>query len=402
MITVNAWLAAPGVIDDRFLNDKIVIWRAAFCPSARCRLAAFLSGRMIAMKLLQSRPFLIICLLVGFSAVYLLFFRQNSVAATPHKSANPLVSLAQAQVKNLPLMLTTQGHVVSLNQVDIQSQITGTVKTVAFREGDFVQQGQLLFTLDDNTQQAALRHAVAAQAESRTLLDKAQRDVARGRGLKAQNYISASDWDTLQSVQQQYSAQYTAAQEDIRTAQAQLGYTRIYAPVSGKTGALNVHPGSLVQPGSASPLVSVSQFDPIGVSFTLPEKNLNAVLAAQSQGPIAVSVSNAKGEKVSGTLDFINNTVNAETGTIALKAHFANAGRLLWPGAFQSVTVEAGAEHVVVLPPQAVQNGPDGHFVFLVDKQNQAVTQPVNLLRIQQSMAVVDGLAQGTAVVHPD
>lgn len=133
MITVNAWLAAPGVIDDRFLNDKIVIWRAAFCPSARCRLAAFLSGRMIAMKLLQSRPFLIICLLVGFSAVYLLFFRQNSVAATPHKSANPLVSLAQAQVKNLPLMLTTQGHVVSLNQVDIQSQITGTVKTVAFR-----------------------------------------------------------------------------------------------------------------------------------------------------------------------------------------------------------------------------------------------------------------------------
>lgn len=399
MITVNVWLAAQVVIDGRFLNDKIVIWRAAFCLSARCRLAVFLPGRMIAMKLLHSRPFQIICLLVGFSVVYLLFFRQSSVAATPHKSASPLVSLAQAQVKNLPLMLTTQGHVVSLNQVDIQSQITGTVKTVAFREGDFVQQGQLLFTLDDSTQQAALRRAVAAQAESRTLLDKAQRDVVRGRGLKAQNYISASDWDTLQSVQQQYSPQYTAAQEDIRTAQAQLGYTRIYAPVSGKTGALNVHPGSLVQPGSASPLVSVSQFDPIGVSFTLPEKNLNAVLAAQSQGPIAVSVSNAKGEKVSGTLDFINNTVNTETGTIALKAHFANAGRLLWPGAFQSVTVEAGAEQVVVLPPQAVQNGPDGHFVFLVDKQNQAVTQPVNLLRIQQSMAVVDGLAQGTAVV---
>jgi multidrug efflux pump subunit AcrA (membrane-fusion protein) len=96
-----------------------------------------------------------------------------------------------------------------------------------------------------------------------------------------------------------------------------------------------------VQPGSASPLVSVSQFDPIGVSFTLPEKTSMQYLRHNLR-PIAVSVSNAKGEKVSGTLDFINNTVNTETGTIALKAHFANAGRLLWPGAFQSVTVEAG------------------------------------------------------------
>lgn len=351
------------------------------------------------MKLLRSTPFLVGCLLLGSFILYALFFRQSSVAATPRQAANPLVSLAQAQVKSLPLMLATQGHVVSLNQVDIQSQITGTVKTVAFKEGDFVRQGQLLFTLDDTTQQATLRRAVASQAEASTLLDKAQRDLTRGRALKAQNYISASDWDTLQSAHQQYSAQSTAAREDIRTAQAQLGYTRIYAPVSGKTGALNVHPGSLVQPGSTSPLVTVSEFDPIGVSFTLPEKNLNAVLAAQSQGPVTVSVNNAKGEKVTGTLDFIDNTVNTETGTIALKARFANADRLLWPGAFQTVNVEAGIQQAVVLPPQAIQNGPEGHFVYLVDKQSQATTQPVNLLRIQQSMAVVDGLAQGTNVV---
>ncbi|AIR69303.1 efflux RND transporter periplasmic adaptor subunit [Dickeya fangzhongdai] len=351
------------------------------------------------MKLLRSRPFIVASLMVGAVILYFLYSRQSAVSATPHSAPVPLVSLVPAQVKSLPLTLATQGHVVSLNQVDIQSQITGTVKSVEFKEGDVVHQGQLLFTLDDNTQQTALHRAVASQAESRSLLDKAQRDLNRGRALKAQNYISASDWDALQSARQQYDAQFNAARDDIRSAQAQLGYTRIYAPVNGKTGALNVHPGSLVQPGSSLPLVTVSQFDPIGVSFTLPEKDLNSVLAAQAQGPVRVWVNNAKGQPVEGVLDFINNTVSTESGTIALKARFSNAGNLLWPGAYQAVNIDAGAENVVVLPPQAIQNGPDGHFVYIVDKQSQAVMQPVNLLRIQQQMAVVDGISQGTDVV---
>lgn len=338
-------------------------------------------------------------LIMGAGLFSFFIFRQNSDAAPVHKTAAPLVSLSEAQVKSVPLQFSTQGHVVSLNQVDIQSQVTGTVKSVAFKEGDFVKQGQLLFTLDDNTQQATLGHAVAALAESNSLLAKAQSDLARGRSLKAQNYISASDWDTLKSAQQQYAAQSRAAQQDIETARAQLGYTRIYAPVSGKTGALNVHIGSLVQPGSASPMVSINQFDPIGVSFTLPEANLNAVLAAQAQGPVKVWVKNARGQAVAGQLDFINNTVSQDTGTMAFKAHFANADRLLWPGTFEDVSVDAGEQNVVVLPPQAVQNGPEGHFVFLVDGASQVSTQAINLLRMQQGMAIVDGVTQGTKVV---
>jgi RND family efflux transporter MFP subunit len=350
------------------------------------------------MTVLRMRPLPAIVLLAGAAALYLFFFHENAVSAPP-KKAPPLVSLASAQLTSLPLSLTTQGHVVSLNQVDIQSQITGTLQSVAFQEGAFVQQGQLLFTLDDATQQAALRRDRAALAQAQSLLDKAQRDLARGRALKAQNYISASDWDTLLSAQQQNAAQVQAAQQDIRSAEAQLGYTRIYAPVSGKTGALNVHPGSLVQPGSSQPLVTLNQFDPIGVSFTLPENELNAVLAAQAQGAVQVMVNNAKGEKVIGTLDFIDNSVSTDSGTIALKARFANHDHLLWPGAFQDVNVEAGRQQVVVLPPQAIQNGPEGHFVYLVDNHSQAQTQPVNLLRIQQQMAVVEGLSQGTRVV---
>ena len=351
------------------------------------------------MNVLRIRLFPVILLLAGALALYLLFFRQNALSASAKNAPPPLVSLSSAQLTSLPLSLTTQGHVVSLNQVDIQSQITGTVKRVAFQEGAFVQQGQLLFTLDDSTQQATLHRDQASRMQAQSQLDKAQRDLARGRALKAQNYISASDWDTLLSTRQQYAAQVQAAQEDILSAEAQLGYTRIYAPVSGKTGALNAHPGSLVQPGSSQPLVTVNQFDPVGVAFTLPENDLNAVLAAQTQGPVRVLVDNAKGVKIAGTLDFIDNTVSTESGTIALKARFANADRLLWPGAFQHVNVEAGTQQVVVLPPQAIQNGPQGHFVYLIDSHSQAATQPVNLLRIQQQMAVVEGVSQGTRVV---
>lgn len=351
------------------------------------------------MNRFRIRPLPVIILLTGATLIWLLFLRQTTASATPQKSPAPLVSLAPAQKTSLPLTLTTQGHVVSLNQVDIQPQISGSIKDVAFKEGDFVHQGQLLFTLEDSTQQAALHRVQAAQAQSHSLLDKARRDLARGRALKSQNYISVSDWDTLQSTEQQYAAQLLAASEDIRSAQAQLGYTRIYAPVSGKTGALNVHPGSLAQPGSTLPLVSINQFDPVGVAFTLPEKDLNAVLSAQSLGKVAVRVKDAKGDSITGSLDFIDNTVSTETGTISLKARFSNASHLLWPGAFQDVSIDAGSQNVVVLPPQAIQNGPEGHFVYQVDDHSQTTTQPVNLLRVQQQMAVVDGLNQGTLVV---
>lgn len=352
------------------------------------------------MTFLRSKPIVILGTLLIAGALYRFWPQQPGLSTTTEKSPPALVSLVSAQVKPLPLTLMTQGHVISLNQVDIQAQITGTVKSVAFREGDFVQKGQLLFTLDDASQQAALHHAVAALAESRALLNKAQRDVNRGQSLRAKNYISSSDWDTLQSSLQQYDAQYKAAQEDIRTAQVQLDYTRITAPVSGKTGALNVHPGSLVQPGSTLPLVAVNQFDPIGVAFTLPEKDLNAVLAAQANGPVQVWVNNARGNPIAGTLDFIDNSVSTDSGTISLKARFSNSQHLLWPGVYQAVKVEAGiTPRSVVLPPQAIQNGPDGHFVFIIDGQNHVATTPVNLLRIQQQMAVVEGLAQGTEVV---
>ncbi|PKE29474.1 efflux RND transporter periplasmic adaptor subunit [Rahnella sp. AA] len=325
---------------------------------------------------------------------------RTSPAAEKPAAAAPLVSLVAAQSKDLPLTLNTQGHLVSLNQVDVRGQVTSAVAQVAFHEGDFVKKGQLLFVLDDAEQQAALHHAVAQLAVMKAQRDKATSDLNRGKSLVKQNYISSSDWDTLVSAQQQYAAQYLSAQDDIRTAQAQLAYTRIYAPVSGKTGALNVHPGSLAQPSSTLPLVSINQFDPIGAEFTLPEQNLNSVIVAQQHEPVKVWVNDANGKRIAGTLNFIDNSVSTTSGTVSFKATFDNANNLLWPGLYQNITVDAGTTpNAVVLPPQAVQDGPDGHFVYVIDKQSHAATVPVTLLRIQQQMAVVEGLSAGMQVV---
>lgn len=340
-----------------------------------------------------------ISLVVVSSATLLFFFQRNSITVNTHKKGVPLVTLATVETKQLPLLLRSQGHVVALNQVDIQSQVTGTIQEVNFKEGDFVKKGQLLFRLEDSTQLAALHRAKAAEAQTYAQLVKAKSDVKRGLSLKVRNYLSAAEWDTLKSTEQQFIAQEKAMQEDINSAEVQLGYTRIYAPATGKTGTLQVHPGSLVQPGSGVALVTIKQFDPIGVSFTLPEENLNVVLSAQSQGAVVVSVTHAEGKKVSGVLDFIDNTVNTDTGTILLKAHFANPTHRLWPGAFQNVTLTAGTEQVATLAPQAIQNGPNGHFVYQINKQNKIITKPVDLLRIQQSLAVVKGLDNGEAVV---
>jgi multidrug efflux pump subunit AcrA (membrane-fusion protein) len=223
------------------------------------------------MNVLCIRPFPVILLLAG-PLRCICFFSARMPYQPPRKRAAAVSEFVFGAAHLAAAESDDARDVISLNQVDIQSQITGTVKRVAFQEGAFVRQGQLLFTLEDSTQQATLHRDQASGAGAIAA------DLARGRALKAQNDISASDWDTLLSIRQQYVAQAQAAQEDILSAEAQLGYTRIYAPVSGKTGALNVHPGSLVQPGSSLPLVTVHQFDPVGISFTLAENDLNAVV----------------------------------------------------------------------------------------------------------------------------
>jgi len=328
-------------------------------------------------------------------------WRTWAATAKPKSAAKPppLVGVTTSRTLDLPVRFAAQGHIVPLNQVDIRPQVTGVIRSVNFREGDEVKPGQLLFELDASDVVAQLRRAEAQANQIHAQLDDATRDLNRTLQLVKSGFMSAAVVDTARSKAESLQAQFKAAQADVESSRVRVGYMRIVSPIAGKTGAVVVHPGSLAQVGDAAPLASIVQFDPIAVEFTLPERDLAAVRDAQAAGDTQVGI-DLDGTTRSGELTFIDNRVNTGNGTIGLKASFANADRHLWPGAYVRVALNAGTtKNAVVLPPQAVLEGPDGNFVFQVDGHKQVVSRPVTLLRIQDHNAVVDGLRSGETVV---
>jgi RND family efflux transporter MFP subunit len=318
----------------------------------------------------------------------------------PAPAKMPLVSLTDTRAVDIPVDLAAQGHVVPLDFVDVRPQLTGTLMSVHFREGDSINRGQLLFTLDDSDARAALAKAEAQVGLVQAQLADAHREHQRAQALVASKFVAVSAVDTAASKVDALLAQVRAAQAEAGAARTTLSRTRIVSPIAGRAGAVVVHPGSLVQAGSAAPLVTIAQFSPVGVEFNLPEHDLQALLAARAAGPVAVSVQDAGGAGAEGTLAFINNTINQDSATINLKASFPNPKQTLWPGGFVRVVVHAGTSRgAVVLPPQAVQDGPGGRFVYLVGADGKVVSRPVTLLRIQNEMAVVDGVEGGRRVV---
>ena len=312
----------------------------------------------------------------------------------------PLVGVTTSRTLDLPVSFAAQGHIVPLNQVDVRPQVTGVIRTVNFHEGDEVKPGQLLFELDAADVVAQLHRAEANANQIRAQMDDATRDLNRTLQLVKSGFMSAAVVDTARSKAESLQAQYKAAQADVDSARIRVGYMRIVSPIAGKAGAVAVHPGSLAQPGDAAPLVSIVQFDPISVEFTLPERNLAKVRDAHEAGATQVGIDLDDGTRRTGLLSFIDNRVNANTGTIGLKATFENADRHLWPGAYARVSLNAGtSKDSVVLPPQAVLEGPEGHFVFQLGADDKVAVHPVNLLRIQDNHAVVEGLADGATVV---
>lgn len=350
----------------------------------------------------RSRRLVVVCiglslLAAGAGATY--HFSSTKVA--PRKAAAaPLVTVSIAQTRDLPLKLEAQGHMVALAQVDVRPQATGTIRAIHFKEGDEVKAGQLMFTIDSTDVSAQLARAQATAAQMKAQLDEAQRDLGRTQQLAKSRFYSTSAVDTSVSKAEALQAQYKAALADVDNARVLVDHTRITAPMGGLTGALSAHLGSLAQPGAATALVNVAQVDPIGVDFTLPEGSLSALLAARGADKVQVTLEAADGPPLAGKLVFVNNTVDTNTGTIALKAAFPNADKVLWPGSFVRVRVTAGASRAAVtLPPQSLLDGPSGRFVYVVDAGDKVRAVPVTLLRVQDDLAVVGGLRGGERVV---
>ena len=349
-----------------------------------------------------------IALLGAASAAYYLFAGRSdgnaptaASAASSAASAPPVsVVTVKSQQRDVPVLLEATGSVVAINSVDVRPQIGSVLTRVNIREGQFVKAGELLFTLDSRPDEANVAKAQAQLQRDQAALADAQRQLARSRELFAQNFISQGAVDTNQALVDGQGAAVSADRAALDAARVNLGYSRIVATSAGRAGAINVFPGSTVVANQTT-LVTITQLDPIAVAFNLPQRYLPDVLPALAGGGAVVMASlPAGGPALSGRLQFVDNTVDAATGTVRVKAVFDNKDQRLWPGGFVNVRLTVRTlKDAVVVPQAAVVQGARGKNVFVVGPGNKALQKPVELVLPAGADAVVTGIEAGERVV---
>ena len=310
------------------------------------------------------------------------------------------VTTVRAAQRDVDVILEATGTVTALNSVDIRPQVSSVITKVHIREGQFVKAGELLFTLDARTDEVNLAKARAQMAKDMAALADAQRQLQRSRDLLAQNFISQGAVDTNQTLVEAQQAVVAADRAAIDAAQVGLSYNRITAPAAGRAGAINVFAGSTVQPGGTA-LVTITQLDPIAVSFSLPQRNLGDALQTLRSGGGKVFAVLPEGRGTStGKLQFVDNTVDANSGTVRVKAQFSNPDEALWPGSFVGVRLAIQTlKGAIVVPQAAVIQGPRGSVVYTVDAENKAVSRPVEVLYASGPDAVASGVRAGERIV---
>ena len=330
-----------------------------------------------------------------------------SAAAGPASSASgagggPPVSVTTVAVqkRDVDVMLEATGTVSSLNSVDVRPQVSSTITRVQIREGQFVKAGQPLFALDSRNDEVNVTRARAQLAKDQAALADAERQLARSQDLFKQNFISQGAVDTNQTLVESSRAVVAADKAAIDAAQVGLSYMRIVAPAAGRAGAINVFAGSLVQPGGNA-LVTITQLDPIAVSFSLPQRNIGDALATMRGGGGKVTAVLPEGAgTVVGKLQFVDNAVDASSGTVRVKAEFANQGEKLWPGAFVTVRLAVQTlKGASVIPQAAVIQSPRGRIVYVVDGANKAAARPVEIVYASGEEAAVTGVKAGEKIV---
>ncbi len=324
--------------------------------------------------------------------------------AAPAASAagRPPVSVTsvKAQKRDFDVQLDATGTVTSANSVDVRPQVNSVITKVLVREGQFVKAGELLFTLDTRTDETNVAKAQAQLARDQATLADAQRQLARSRDLFAQKFLSQAAVDTTLSQSEAQAAVVQADKVAIDAARVGLSYGRITAPSAGRVGAIAVFGGSSVVANTTT-LLSITQLDPIYVSFNLPQRNLADALEnlRNGGGKVMARMPDAK-TALNGKLQFVDSSVDAASGTVKVKAVFDNKQQVLWPGAFVNVKMTVRTlEDVVVVPMAAVVQSPRGRVVFVVEGGNKAAARPVEMLQSTGTEAVVSGVRAGEQVI---
>lgn len=323
------------------------------------------------------------------------------VESAPTPTPVPVL-VAQVVKKNIPITVEAVGTGEAYSNVQIEPQVSGELVGVHFKQGDFVRKGQLLFTIDPKPFQAALDKARGDLAKDTATAQNAVVTAARYKKLYDEGIVPRQQYDQYQAEADSANAMVKADQAAVESARLQLSYCKIYAPMDGKTGALGVFAGNLVKANSTPVLVTINQINPIYVDFSVPENLLGKVRQAlAAREPVQASGQTDVGHVERGRLSFVDNSVDAATGTIKLKGSFPNVDHRLWPGEFVTVRLRLGVEsNAIVVPSIALQTSQQGSYVWVVGKDQTVQMKTVEVKRQAQGEAVIaSGLVPGETVV---
>ncbi len=331
-------------------------------------------------------------------------FRGSAAAPTPTGPAPIPVTVAVAERQDVPHLTTSIGSVESLHSVTLRPQVEGVLTQVLFEEGQLVKQGDLLARIDDRALMANLEQARAEKARNEAELAAAQRDLARYQALSDEGAIPTQTIDQQAARVAQLQATLRGNAATLAAAEIQVSHTRIAAPLGGRVGMRRIDPGNLVRSGDTEGLVTVTQIDPIGVIFSLPQDllpRIQPLLRADTPAAVTAYNRDAGTPLAHGRLLMIDNQIDATTGTIRLKAEFSNTHGTLWPGQFVTVQLQTGlSAQALVVAAQAVQRGLEQPFVYRLQNHGKVEAIAVHVGYQNDTVAVIDaGLMPGDRVV---
>lgn len=314
------------------------------------------------------------------------------------------VIAGNVEAKDVPIYLDGLGTAQALNTVTVRARVDGEIKKIAFTEGQDVHAGDLLVEIDAAPYRAAYDQAVAKRGQDEAQLTNAQADLERYSDLAGKKVISSQQLDTQRALVRQYDALVKADDAAIASAKVQLDYTRVIAPIDGRTGIRLVDQGNIVHASDATGLVVLAQLQPISLVFTLPEQNLTAIDKEQAAGGTLTVLAVDRDNKTvleEGKLSVIDNQIDTATGTIRLKATFPNAHFKLWPGQFVNARLLLTVrDKALVVRSSVVQRGPQGAFVFVIKPDETVEMRPVKVGPAEQGETVIEeGLEAGERVV---
>jgi multidrug efflux system membrane fusion protein len=329
--------------------------------------------------------------------------RARAPAPPPPPPPGIPVVAAPVASHDVPIYLRGVGTVIAFNNVVVRSQITGQLISINFTQGQAVHAGDLLAQIDPRPFQAQLDQATANRDRDQAQLANAQTNLGRYTPLEAKGYATTQLVDTQKAQIAQLQSMVKSDEAVIENAEVNLGYTRLTAPIDGVTGIRQIDQGNIIHPTDPAGLVDVTQIQPISVLFTLPEQNFVEIQQQMAKGPLTVVAYSQDGKTKldQGKLDLIDNQIVQTTGTIRLRAQFPNAQHNLWPGELINAWLLIDTRrNGLTITPSAIQQGPNGPFVWAIDASGNVQMRPVTISQIVGAEALVDtGLAANDSVV---